>query len=476
MKPFAIALLALSLLPGSPVLGPAVLAHAKDMDGASAAATRLLVRQDGQAFVTEARAVTLPKGSGELALPGLPATIDASTLRLRSKTAPTGLSVRSLAVSDETLNPAALLRRFVGRQVGVVLPDGKSRDGRAQKQALVLSASEPPLLLVDGSVYSGPVEAIIYPELPQGLAARPAAAASVVNAGPTRQNVELSYLARELSWRMDYALTLNKAGDNGVLDGWVVLTNHCGKSFDQAGVELLAGETRSARPVAARAFMAGDMLMKSSAANAEGEAVFEHHVYTLKRPVSLADQQTLQAPLFDSAAIPVSRKLLGRASALTMGRETGPTQEKLDIVLSFRNTKARGLGLALPRGPLRVFEANSDARRLVGETQLDRVPEGASAEVTVGSAFDLNVERVATVMEKTGNSSWRGAWELRITNGKKRAQRIVLQEQIPGKWKVEQASAKWTKPSAGVLEFAIDVPPTGENAPLVLTYTFSTEQ
>ena len=463
MKPLALVTLAITLLPAS-------------LCAAGSTAPYLLLRQDGQAQVRESRTLQLPQGASELTLPNLPASIDASSLRLRSKTAPGRLEVRSLALDDEALTQTALLRRFMGRQVTVVLPDGKSSKGRVQKQAQVLSANEPPLLLIDGQIYAGPVEAILYPALPQGFSALPAATASVVNSGPARQDVEISYLAREMSWRMDYTLTLNKTGDSGVLDGWVTLTNHSGKSFEQAKVALLAGDTGVVRPKAARAFMADSMLMESSAAGAAGEAAFEHHVYTLAHPLNLADQQTLQAPLFNAAALPVSRRLVGRAAALTMGHDVGPVQEKLNVQLSFRNSKGQGLGLALPRGPLRVYEEDGDVRRLVGEAQMDRVPEGATAEVAVGTAFDLNVERVPTVMEKTGKSSWRGAWELRITNGKKRSQRIVLQEQIPGKWKVEQASVKWFKASAGMLEFAVDVPPTGEGAPFVLTYSFTTEQ
>jgi hypothetical protein len=208
---------------------------------------------------------------------------------------------------------------------------------------------------------------------------------------------------------------------------------------------------------------------------AEDEALFEYHTYRLKRPVTLANQQSRQIKLFESAAIPVTRRLVGRAQALPMGRETGPAQQKLDVVLSFRNTQAQGLGLALPKGALRALEDDGEARHFLGEAPLDRVPAGATAEVRLGQAFDLNVERVATVMEKTGKNSWRGAWELRITNAKKQAQRIVLQEQIPGKWKVEEVSQKWSKPSAGVLEFAVDVPPTGDGEPLVLKYSFNTE-
>lgn len=440
-------------------------------------ALRLVVQQNGQSLVSEERELPLPKGRGQVVLPDLPETIEAQTMQVRSQSAPNALKVLDLALDAEPLTQAALLRRHVGKSVDLVLPDGKTRDGRTQKQATVLSAKEPPVFLVDGRVYAGPVEAVIYPELPTGLSARPGLVMNVENTGAARQTIELCYLARELSWTMDYMLVMDGDGDRAQLSGWVTLNNRSGRDFKNAKVELLAGETRdNSRPVLARAYASAAKLDGAEAYDdADGGEVFEHHLYRLKRPVTLFNQQSRQTKLFESANIPLSRKLIGRASAMPSGRETDPIKQKLDVVLSFRNTEALGLGLPLPSGTLRAFQEDGRARRMVGETRLDRVAVGSMAELRLGRAFDLNVERIANAYEKTGKNSYRGAWELRIFNAKKHSQRIVLQEQLPGKWKIESASSKWTKPSAGVAEFVLDVPPTRDGKPVVVTYAFSTE-
>lgn len=450
------------------ILAPATL-MAQDTGAVS-----LVVQQNGQTLVTEERALSLPKGAGQVLLPDLPLTIEAQTLQVRSKTSPKGLNIRDIALDDELLTPANLLKRHVGKKVTLVLPDGKSRDGRTQKEALVLSTEEAPLFLVDGHVYSGPFDAVIYPELPEGLASRPRLSMNVTNAGPARQTLELSYLAREIGWRMDYVLTLNKTSTSGLLSGWVTLTNRSGRDFHNAAIKLLAGEPRSERPMLARAF-AADAAMLAKAAPANSEELFEYHLYRLKKPVSLANQQSRQAQLFESATIPVSRKLLGRSSALPSGREADPVKQKLDVVLSFRNTEALGLGLPLPKGTLRAFQEEGETRHFLGEVPLDRTAVGSPVELRLGQAFDVSVERVVTDFEKTGKNSYRAAWELRIRNAKKQSQQIVLQEQIPGKWKVVDASQKWNKAAAGVLEFVVDVPPSRDAEPLVLKYTFTTE-
>lgn len=439
-------------------------------------AIRLVVQQNGQALVNETRTLTLPKGAGNVLLPDLPASILPQTLQVRSKTSPGGLVILDIALDDELLTPQNLLKRHLGKKVTLVLPDGKTRDGRIQKEAQVLSVLESPLFFIDGQVYSGPYESILYPELPAGLSVRPRLSMNVANSGPAKQDVQLAYMTRELGWRMDYVLSMNKAATSALLSGWVTLTNRSGKDYPAAAIELLAGEPRSvSRAAMPEMFAAADMHMNKSMAFAESEEIFEYHLYKLKRPVSLANQQSRQVQLFESATIPVTRKLVGRTYALPSGRESDPIPQKLDAVVSFKNTEALGLGLALPKGTLRAFQQEGEARHFLGEAPVERTAVGSTVEMRLGQVFDVSVERVVTEYEKTGKNSYRAAWELRIKNAKKQSQQIVLQEQLPGKWKVETATQKWGKPSAGVLEFVVDVPPSRETEPLVLKYSFNTE-
>ncbi|MDP3427150.1 MAG: hypothetical protein Q8S17_07210, partial [Humidesulfovibrio sp.] len=350
---------------------------------------RLVVQQNGQTLVTELRAVTLPKGEGSVLLPGLPNTIDAQTLQVRSKTAPRDLVIRDLTLDDDLLTPANLLRKYLGREVTLVMPDGKTRDGRVQKQATILSTDEAPVFLIDGAVYAGPFEAILYPELPKGLSPRPRLTMNVHNSGPARQDIELSYIARELSWRMDYVLamdkaSMDKASTSGRLTGWVTLQNRSGADFTEAKVELLAGEPQSVQQFAPRAMFAAKAMAVPEAmdsANAPPEELFEYHLYPLKRPVTLANQQSRQVQLFESGHLSVSRKLLGRANALPSGREADPIKERLDAMISFRNAEAGGLGLPLPKGTLRAFQDEAGNRHFLGEAMLERTPVGGNVEL-----------------------------------------------------------------------------------------------
>jgi hypothetical protein len=439
---------------------------------------RLVVQQNGQALVTELRVVTLPKGEGSVLLPGLPNTIDAQTLQVRSNSAPRDLVIRDLTLDDDLLTPANLLRKYLGKEVTLVMPDGKTRDGRVQKQATILSTDEAPVFLIDGAVYAGPFEAILYPELPKGLSPRPRLTMNVHNSGPARQDIELCYIARELSWRMDYVLAMDKASTSGRLTGWVTIQNRSGADFNEAKVELLAGEPQSVSQFAPRAMFAAKAMAvpeAMDAASAPPEELFEYHLYPLKRPVTLANQQSRQVQLFESGHLSVTRKLLGRANALPSGREADPIKERLNAMISFRNAEAGGLGLPLPKGTLRAFQDEAGNRHFLGEAALERTPVGGNVELRLGQAFDITVERVVLEFEKTGKNSYKGTWELRLRNSKRQSQRVVLQELMPGKWKVQDASQKWSKPSSGVLEFTVDVPAGTGQEPHLVKYSFTTE-
>jgi hypothetical protein len=438
---------------------------------------RLVLQQNGQALVTEQRTLKLPKGEGNISLPDLPLTIDPQTLQVRSKTAPRDLAIHDLALDDELLTQANLLRRHLGMNVTLILPDGKTRDGRTRKEATILSTDESPVFLIDGAVYSGPYEAIIYPELPKGLSPRPRLTLNFNNNGPTRQNVELSYIARELSWSMDYVLSLNKTSTQGQLTGWVTLQNRSGADFNDAHMELLAGEPRSVRQDAPRAMLSGRSMtaFKSMDEASAPEELFEYHLYRLKRPTTLSNQQSRQVQLFESSSLGVERKLVGRANAFPSGQGAEPVKEQLDAVLSIRNVEALGLGVPLPKGTLRVFQNHGEGKHFLGEALVERTPAGGTVEARIGQVFDITVERVAVDFEKTGKSSYKCTWELRLKNSKKEPQRIVLQELLPGKWTVQKASQKWSKPSSGVLEFAVEVPADTGHEPHLVVYTYVTE-
>lgn len=447
---------------------------------------RLTIQQNGQAHVTETRTLNMKKGTGTVILELCPPTLDAHTLEVRPLASGGGLKLLNITHEPPLSGPGALLRAHVGKTVTVIIKDaptgGLPQGGTVRKEALVLSADDhagAPLLLVDGQIYSGPVQAILYPgpAQPRLSLSAPRISLAYANTGPERQKIEASYLAGEISWRMDYSLTSDKDFTRGRLSGLVTISNRSGADFSRATVELLAGDPRSVTGGANKT-MLRTMAMASleDSAQASPEALFEYHLYKLAGTLNLPNQAQTQVPLLPPTTMAVSRRLVARAGAAPAGRMAEPMPQTAQALVSFRNIGSEGLGRPLPKGILRLYQEDASGRRFVGEAALDRVAVGGRAEVMVGQAFDLTLERTAKEYERTGRNSFRGAWEITVRNSKAEKQKLYVQESFPGAWRITESSHKFTRVSARVAEFELDVPPTGDGRPLTLTYSFTLEQ
>ncbi len=88
----------------------------------------------------------------------------------------------------------------------------------------------------------------------------------------------------------------------------------------------------------------------------------------------------------------------------------------------------------------------------------------------MGEAFDVKVERTLTESRKTGKSSFELAWSIEIKNSKDRAQKVLLQDSLPGNWKILDASHKYTKLNAGNIQFDLEAPPSKDGKGMIISY------
>ena len=127
------------------------------------------------------------------------------------------------------------------------------------------------------------------------------------SASAGRQAAELSYLSGGLSWRADYVAELT--GDESKLDlaGWVTLTNQSGVSYENARLQLVAGDVNRVREELRPQVFAAKSAMPAPAADMAREQLFEYHLYSLNRPTTLQDNQTKQVALLSAPGVPCAR-------------------------------------------------------------------------------------------------------------------------------------------------------------------------
>ena len=143
------------------------------------------------------------------------------------------------------LTPNQLLRSAVGQTVRLVRTHPRSGEQSVQR-ARVLAADQGLILEIDGR-YETDLDGrrIIYDHLPPGVL-QPTL--SIALSSEDEQSVQpvLSYLGQGVSWQADYVARLNDAQDRMDLVAMATIANHSGMGFDQAHIELVAGELNMA--------------------------------------------------------------------------------------------------------------------------------------------------------------------------------------------------------------------------------------
>jgi hypothetical protein len=309
------------------------------------------------ALVRDVREIALPSGTSQLKFTDIAASVNPATVHIRSLNDPGRLSVLEQNYEYDLLEPAELLAKYVGREVTLLRPC--QRNGTTEWEevkATLIAENNGPIWKIGNEIVTGFNPAgIRFPELPENLYDRPTLLWTLDNRGPQKQNVEVSYLASRLSWSADYVLTVNRQETSANLDGWVTLVNNSGTAFQNARLQLVAGELNRVRPEAAYKTLDGivNRAAEAQAAPFQQEAFNEYHLYTLDRRTSVRNNESKQISLLGASNIPLVKtyEVDGQAyyyrSALRPG---APVKDPVQVFYKFKNEEASSLECRCPPG------------------------------------------------------------------------------------------------------------------------------
>src|SRR6266545_5179712 len=239
-------------------------------------------------LVRETRRLNLPAGRIALRFADVTAQIRPETVHLASLLSPTALRILEQNYQYDLLNPAKLLDKFVGKEITLVLRRYQNNSENFEPvQATLLSNNAGQVWRINGQIVINPTNIVEmrFPDVPKNLVATPTLVWDVENHETAAQNVEASYLTAGMNWRSDYVLLVNADDTKGDLQGWVTLTNTSGATFEDARLQLVAGDVNRVSQERNYA-LAGAMMRKEAADEAQfqEQGFFEYHMYTLQRP------------------------------------------------------------------------------------------------------------------------------------------------------------------------------------------------
>jgi len=427
----------------------------------------LTVYNSDIALVRDVRNVQLPSGSFDLSFMDIAATVNPATVHFRSLTEPANLDVLEQNYEFDLLDPDKLLHKYVGRDVTLV--QTRTENGTTQQEevkAHLLSFNGAPVWRIGNEIVTGMrADHMRFPELPANLYTHPTLIWTLQNRGGARHRVETSYLAGKLAWNADYVLTVGRDDKAADLDGWVTLTNGSGTSFRHAKLQLVAGELNRVRQEI------DEMRMKSladSAARApqmSQETFSDYHLYTLERKTSINNAETKQVSMLSGSDVPVRKRYVvdGQAFYYRNGRHPGaPIKDVVQVFYQFRNEQKSGLGMPMPAGTVRVYQADSHGGvQFVGEDAIGHTPKDETLNLKIGHAFDVVCERKLIDFQQISSSVYEFEYEITLRNHKSSAITIEVNEPIGGTWRMLHSSHPWTKTDAWAAQFNVPVPVDG---------------
>lgn len=424
------------------------------------------------ALVKDVRKVVLAKGTNKLAFREVSARIRPETALLRGLTQPSDLTLIEQNFDFDLLTPEKLLEKFVGQTVSLVKVHPTTGE-ETTEEATVLSAQQGVVLKVGNRIETGAAGRLVYHSVPANLRDRPTLVVELDSAAGVAQQVELSYLTSGLSWRADYVAELSPRDDQLDLNGWVTLTNASGSPYNNARLQLVAGDVNRVRDELAETRVRKMVAMEAAAAApafAE-EGLFEYHLYTLDRKTTLADNQTKQIALLSASAVPVRKELLLAGADYYYMASYGDIGQKMKVssFVEFQNKPQSRLGMPLPAGVVRVYKRDASGRaQFIGEDRVDHTPKNELVRLKLGEAFDVTADKKQTDFKKLAGSSQynyvsESEFEIKLKNAKSEAVTVTVREPIPGDWKMLQESHPHQKVAAGTAQWQIAVPAAGES-------------
>lgn len=469
---FSVLVCLLLMMPVAAVCGPHEIVSGLDDQNAVA----VTIYNQDLALVRDSRVFHLPPGRQTLAFREVSAKIRPETALLAAP----GLKVLEQNFEYDLLTPESLLNKYVGKTVKLIKSHPTTGE-EAVEEATVLSAGSGTVLRVGDRIEAGVPGRLVFPDVPENLRDRPTLTMLAESKDGGKQDAVLSYLTGGLSWKADYVAELDEDDASINLSGWVTLTNESGATYQNAKLQLVAGEVNRVRERFQPAIMMRSALAAAPAMD-EGmaeESMFEYHLYTLGRPTTIKEKQSKQVSLLHADNVKVNKEFVLQGHTYYYSNAAGNLGHKLKVgvFLKLKNSKEAGAGQPLPAGIMRVYKKDSSGSlQFVGEDRIDHTPENETVRLKLGDAFDVTADKKQTDFKEaawTNGKAYESAYEIKLKNAKDETVTVKVVEPMPGEWEMLEESAPHTKENAHTAVWNVEI---GPKASRTLTWRVRVKQ
>ena len=421
---------------------------------------RLTVYNQDFAVVEDHRQLSVLNAGEQVQVQNMSPAILPETLRIQNAG-----QILEQGISRSSLNFLSLLQAYVGETLNVARLNTSTGQETISRVELLSVDGSHALIRREGQIESIPLQTrewrFIFPaELPSNLQGQDSI--HFTSAGTEQDSTAiLSYLTSGLGWKMDYVMTLDAPGKSLAVEGLASVYNHSGGHFTNAELRLMAGDINAPdqrQPVMMRAMAMNDAL--GSMPEQAAESVQDFYLYRLPHPVSFQPNETKQLPLIQLADVEATLRYHHHFSiwpALDQQRH----QAQADISLVFDAPKLKDQNAPLPAGQARVFRPDRQGEmQFIGAANLRNLATGETAELALGRAFDLNIQRRQTLFSD-GFDSVTIQQEVTVTNAGNEGRSVDISVGFQQEWSLRDATHPMKDDGAGKLTGQMHLPAGG---------------
>jgi hypothetical protein len=463
---------------------------AQQASSAGSSSPSLTIYNQNFAVVREFVPLQLNAGVNQVSFDGITSFVEPSSVVLRDPTGRVHLSILEQNYRTDVASQQNLLHAYEGKEIefqngsqivrGRIIRAGGATYGNGCYGNCGYSGEI--ILEVGDKIQFGLPGTPIFPALQNEALLNPALNWLLQSDWAARVNAEISYITGGLTWEASYNVIAPESGDVLDMVGWITLQNHSGHTFENAHLQLMAGEVNKITP--ATDYMSRSQAVEvTSAAPLVGplateKAFDEYHLYTLERPSTVENGENKQVEFLRATAIPSKRIYVYEGYMLPdylrnnwayefQQPNIGMTSNKqVYIMREFRNSTADHLGIPLPKGRMRFYRRDTDGSlQFIGENVIPHTPKDETLRVYTGNAFDITAERTRTDFHIDGNQRYIDeSYQIKLRNHKKEAVQVQVVEHMYrcDNWTITAKSVDYTKKDSNTVEFAAKIPPDGE--------------
>jgi len=429
-------------------------------------AVGLTVYNENFAVVRQSRQMAFAEGTNTVKFTDVATAIDPTSVNFRCLSEPGAVSILEQNYEYDLVGTHVLMKRYIDKDIAISIK-GSGADTGKQLTGTLLAAIGSDLILKTKTggieiINKACVEEISLRQLPEDLVTKPTLIWLADSKKKAEQLCEVTYTTEQIGWKADYSAVLNKDYTRLDFSGWVTIDNKSGATYKDAQIKLIAGDVRRVtEPLYQPRF--AKTLTKAESAGFGEKPFMEYHMYTLGRKSTVNNNQVKQIEFIDPAIAVTAKKLYIY--------ERWKKPDKVQVKIEFENTKANKLGIALPKGKVRVFKKDpaDDSLEFVGEDEIDHTPKKEKLSLYIGDAFDIAAE-YKTIDSRRSRRKVTQTNQIELRNRKDETVTVFVDERFGAwtNWRIDQSTHKYEKRDAGTARFEIKL--TAETA-VTLKYT-----